>query len=207
MTADVLHAWRSLRAMPLVSLVVDRLAGDRHRREHGRLLLAADGAVEAAARRRDRVDASDASSRAPTNGVYVGTSWPDYRDLQERLRSFQWLIAFRMTPLNDRRRVPSGAGNGSARVRQLLLGARSPSCRRPAVCALTTWRCPAANRSSSSRTTTGRRDSAALRRQSDRRSASTANCSPSSAWRRSGFRGRRWVSRSTCGCRRRWLAW
>ena len=46
------------------------------------------------------------------NGVYVGSSWPDYRDLQERLRSFQWLIAFRMTPLNigDVSRVERATG-------------------------------------------------------------------------------------------------
>jgi predicted permease len=33
------------------------------------------------------------------NGVYVGSSWLDYRDFWERLTSFQWLIAFRLTAL------------------------------------------------------------------------------------------------------------
>jgi predicted permease len=33
------------------------------------------------------------------SGVYVGTSWSDYLDLQQRLASFQWLLAFRMAPL------------------------------------------------------------------------------------------------------------
>ncbi len=32
-------------------------------------------------------------------GVYLGVSWPEYRDLRERLRRFDRLIAFRMIPL------------------------------------------------------------------------------------------------------------
>lgn len=32
-------------------------------------------------------------------GTYPGLSWPEYRDLQERLRSFRELLAFRMVPL------------------------------------------------------------------------------------------------------------
>ena len=34
------------------------------------------------------------------NGVYVGSSWLDHRDLQARLASFEWLLAFRMVPLS-----------------------------------------------------------------------------------------------------------
>ena len=34
------------------------------------------------------------------NGGYPGTSWLEYRDLSERLRSFSSLFAFRMAPLN-----------------------------------------------------------------------------------------------------------
>lgn len=37
--------------------------------------------------------------RAET-GSYPGTSWPEYRDLSERLRAFPDVIAFRMAPLN-----------------------------------------------------------------------------------------------------------
>lgn len=37
--------------------------------------------------------------RAET-GSYPGTSWPEYRDLRERLSSFPDLISFRMVPLN-----------------------------------------------------------------------------------------------------------
>ncbi|MBI2835953.1 MAG: ABC transporter permease [Acidobacteria bacterium] len=38
-------------------------------------------------------------SRAET-GSYAGVSWLEYRDLQERLRSFRGVVAFRMVPLN-----------------------------------------------------------------------------------------------------------
>lgn len=37
--------------------------------------------------------------RAET-GSYPGSSWPEYNDLRERLRSFRELIAFRMVPFN-----------------------------------------------------------------------------------------------------------
>jgi putative ABC transport system permease protein len=32
-------------------------------------------------------------------GVYIGVSWPEYRDLRERVRTFDQLLAFRMVPL------------------------------------------------------------------------------------------------------------
>ena len=32
-------------------------------------------------------------------GLYIGVSWPEYRDLRERLRSMEGLLAFRMIPL------------------------------------------------------------------------------------------------------------
>jgi predicted permease len=37
--------------------------------------------------------------RNTDNGMYLGTSWPEYRDLRERLRAFPDLLAFRMVPL------------------------------------------------------------------------------------------------------------
>lgn len=33
------------------------------------------------------------------NGMYVGTSWPEFRDIQDALRTFDDLFAFRMVPL------------------------------------------------------------------------------------------------------------
>ena len=33
------------------------------------------------------------------DGMYLGASWPEYRDLRERLRAIDRLIAFRMIPL------------------------------------------------------------------------------------------------------------
>ncbi|HEY7057855.1 MAG TPA: ABC transporter permease, partial [Vicinamibacterales bacterium] len=45
-------------------------------------------------------------------GIYVGTSWPEYRDLRDRLRSVTHLIAFRMAPLyvGEAGRVERGNG-------------------------------------------------------------------------------------------------
>jgi predicted permease len=111
MTTDVLHAWRSVRAMPLVSfVVVVSLA----------IGIGANTVVfswlqmvkwkplpgVAAASTLQLIEPRTG------NGVYVGASWPDYRDLQQRLRSFQWLIAFRMTSLTvgDASRVERATG-------------------------------------------------------------------------------------------------
>jgi putative ABC transport system permease protein len=45
-------------------------------------------------------------------GMYLGTSWPEYRDLRERLRALDGLIAYRMVPLyvGERGRVERGSG-------------------------------------------------------------------------------------------------
>src|SRR4051812_39357298 len=45
-------------------------------------------------------------------GMYVGTSWLEYRDLREQLRAFDGLIAFRMVPLyvGERGRVERSSG-------------------------------------------------------------------------------------------------
>lgn len=98
MRSDILHAWRALRAMPLVSSVViaslaigigantavfSWLQMVRWKPLPG---VAAAWSLQTIEPRTD-------------NGVYVGTSWLDHRDLVERLTSFQWLLAFRMTPL------------------------------------------------------------------------------------------------------------
>ena len=47
----------------------------------------------------DRRRSCTSSSRAPRRAMYPGSSWLEYRDLRERLRSFEDLIAFRMVPL------------------------------------------------------------------------------------------------------------
>ena len=45
-------------------------------------------------------------------GIYPGASWPEYRDLRERLRALDGLIAFRMIPLyvGERGRVERSSG-------------------------------------------------------------------------------------------------
>src|SRR5258708_5214929 len=46
------------------------------------------------------------------DGLYLGSSWPDYRDLRDRLRAIDGLIAFRMIPLyvGERGRVERSTG-------------------------------------------------------------------------------------------------
>src|SRR5437764_590311 len=45
-------------------------------------------------------------------GIYPGVSWPEYRDLRERLRALTGLLAFRMIPLyvGERGRVERASG-------------------------------------------------------------------------------------------------
>jgi predicted permease len=98
MISDALHAWRSLRAMPLVSFVVIVSLA---------IGIGANTVVFSwlqMVRWKPLPGVADAASLQTIeprddNGVYVGTSWRDYLDFQERLRSFEWLLAFRMTPL------------------------------------------------------------------------------------------------------------
>ncbi len=49
------------------------------------------------------------------NGAYPGTSWPEFRDFQTRLSSFESLLAFRMAPFNV------GAADWSERTFGLLV--------------------------------------------------------------------------------------
>jgi predicted permease len=46
------------------------------------------------------------------DGMYLGASWPEYRDLRERLRALDGLIAYRMVPLyvGERGRVERASG-------------------------------------------------------------------------------------------------
>ena len=199
---DIVHALRALRAMPLLSAVVivslaigigantvvfSWLQMVRWKPLPGVTAAATLQTIE------PRTD----------GGVYIGASWPDYRDLHERLTSFQWLLAFRMAPLThrDAARVEraygllvSGNYFASLDLRPPRAGLLTPDDattpgRRPVIVHLTP--------------TTGRRVSAApsaigasLRVNGDahgrRRHAAAA------------FRARRSAWHSTCGCRRRW---
>src|SRR5580765_454499 len=95
---DIRQAWRSLRATPVLSAII-----------------AASLAIGIGANtvvfswlQMVRWKPLPAVAHAPSfytieprtvDGVYLGSSWLDYRDLHARLTSFEWLEAFRMTPL------------------------------------------------------------------------------------------------------------
>lgn len=97
-TRDLAHAWRSLRAMPVLSLVIV-------------VSLAVGVGVNTVAFSWIQAvvldpipgvdDASGFYSIEPRNeaGLYRSTSWLEYQDLRERLGTFDDLLAFRMTPL------------------------------------------------------------------------------------------------------------
>src|SRR5438876_1858216 len=99
MFADLRYAWRALRAMPVVSLVVVASLG---------VGIGVNTAVfswvqTVVLRPLPGVANSGALNlvepRAET-GSYPGVSWREYGDLRERLHSFSDLIAFRMVPFN-----------------------------------------------------------------------------------------------------------
>jgi predicted permease len=96
--SDLRQAWRGLRAMPLVAAVIVVSLG---------LGIGANTTVFSwlqMVRWKPLPGVAEASTlqtietRTDT-GVYLGTSWPAYRDLEPRLRTFAWLIATRGTPL------------------------------------------------------------------------------------------------------------
>jgi predicted permease len=98
MIADLRHAWRGLRAMPLVSLVIVASLG---------LGIGANTTVFSWLQMvlwKPLPGVAD-SGRLQTietrtaQGGYPGTSWPRFIDLQRRTRSFAWLLASRATPL------------------------------------------------------------------------------------------------------------
>jgi predicted permease len=98
MSHDLRQAWRGLRAMPLVSAVIALSLG---------LGIGANTTVFSwlqMVRWKPLPGVTDASTlqtiEARTDsGVYLGTSWSGYRDLEPRLRSFAWLVASHGTPL------------------------------------------------------------------------------------------------------------
>jgi len=111
MFTDLRHAWRAIRAMPVVSTVVIASLG---------VGIGVNTAVFSwvqAVILRPVPGVTDASSlrqiepRAET-GSYPGASWREYGDLRERMRSMPDLIAFRITPFSvgERGRVQRAFG-------------------------------------------------------------------------------------------------
>src|SRR5258708_25139892 len=111
MLADLRHAWRAIRAMPVVSIVVVGSLG---------VGIGVNTAVFSwmqAVVFRPLPGVAGASTfrqiepRADT-GSYPGVSWREYLDLRERMRSMPDLIAFRMVPFNvgERGRVQRAFG-------------------------------------------------------------------------------------------------
>jgi predicted permease len=98
MIGDLRHAWRGLRAMPLVSIVIVASLG---------LGIGANTTVFSwlqMVRWKPLPGVADAGrlqtvETRTTQGAYVGTSWPRFLDFQQRSRSFAWLLASRPTPL------------------------------------------------------------------------------------------------------------
>lgn len=99
LTRDLRHAWRTLAKAPFVSLVIV-----------GSLAIGIGVNAVIFSWIRGLVfrpipavaNAAHLQLVEPRteNGSYPGSSWQEYRDLQERLTAFQELVAFRMLPLN-----------------------------------------------------------------------------------------------------------
>jgi predicted permease len=98
MTGDLRDAGRALRAIPLVSAVIVLSLG---------LGIGANTTVFSwlqMVRWKPLPGVAGAAAlqsleTRTASGAYVGTSWRRYLDLQERTRSFAWLLASRATPL------------------------------------------------------------------------------------------------------------
>jgi hypothetical protein len=95
---DLRQAWRSLRATPVLSAIIAASLA---------IGIGANTVVFSwlqVVRWKPLPAVAHASSfytiePRTADGVYLGSSWLDYRDLHARLTSFEWLEAFRMTPL------------------------------------------------------------------------------------------------------------
>ena len=98
MIGELRHAWRGLRAMPLVSIVIVASLG---------LGIGANTTVFSwlqMVRWKPLPGVADAGrlqtiETRTAQGAYVGTSWLRFLDLQRRSRSFAWLLASRPMPL------------------------------------------------------------------------------------------------------------
>ena len=145
MIDDLRQAWRGLRAMPLVAAVIVVSLG---------LGIGANTTVFSwlqMVRWKPLPGVADAATlqtlEARTdNGVYLGTSWPAFTDIEPRARSFAWLLASRATPVTigeapqvERATALLVSGNYFAALRPRA-GGRAPADARP------TRACPAASR-------------------------------------------------------------
>ena len=111
---DLRHAFRSIRKVPLLSaVIIGSLAVGIGVNTtvfswiQSRVLAPIAGVPDGG--RFYLVEARDEA------GLYPGLSWPEYRDLEQRLTSFQHVVAFRMAPLNV------GAADWSERTYGLLV--------------------------------------------------------------------------------------
>ena len=205
MIGELRHAWRGLRAMPLVSLVIVASLG---------LGIGANTTVFSwlqMVRWKPLPGVADAGrlqtiETRTDQGAYVGTSWLRFLDLQRRSRSFAWLLASRPTPLTI------GDAPAVERATALFVSGNyfEALAQRPAAGRLLSPADAERAGTPAGRGHLVRLLADALRRgahrPSARRSASTARRWRSSASRRRASRARRWAWPSTCGCRRRWPA-
>ena len=98
MMDDLRQAWRGLRAMPLVAAVIVLSLG---------LGIGANTTVFSwlqMVRWKPLPGVADAATlqtleARAENGVYLGTSWAAFTEIQPRVRSFAWLVASRGTPV------------------------------------------------------------------------------------------------------------
>ncbi len=98
-TRDVRHAWRTIARMPLLAFVVVASLGvgiGVNVVVFSWLQLLVFKPIPGVS------DAAGFHLVEPRSeaGTYPGGSWPEYKDLRDRLRAFRSLVAFRMAPLN-----------------------------------------------------------------------------------------------------------
>ncbi len=121
MISDLMHSWRALRRTPLMVLVVVGSLGAGIGVNtvvfswiQALVFRPIPGVANAAAFH--LIEPETQASLRP------GTSWTEYGDLRERLRSFRELMAFRMVPLNV------GEPARTERTTALLARAPGASC-------------------------------------------------------------------------------
>ena len=121
---DVRHAARMILRMPALAAVVVGSLGVGIGANTRRVLVDPGGRVQPDRRRAARRGVSPDRAEDGTRACIPASSWLEYRDLRERLRAMDGLLAFRMIPLYVGERGQRRAGERAARLRQLLLVAR-----------------------------------------------------------------------------------